>query len=194
MAVEPVVWRPDRRVPGWTLRAWELFAPRLPSAVIRRLGRLLLRLPRRSRIRRSCVLTLSMIAWDMTARTRLDLVLPIWDPEAEWHWDATFRGLGFDEVYRGHEAIRRSLQNWNEIWTERSFTLREVLDGGDIWITRTIGSGRGVASGVPTQMEVSSVVRLDPLIVDFRNFADHAAALREAGFAGGQESGTASPA
>ena len=128
------------------------------------------------------MLNLSALAWDATARTRFDLVLPIWDPSCEWHWDATFRSLGFDAVYRGHEGVRQSLVDWNEIWTERSFTMSEILDGGDILVVRMAFSGRGVASGVPTQMVASSVVRLDPLIVDFRNFTDDGEALREAGF------------
>jgi hypothetical protein len=181
--VEPVAIRPDRPVPAWQFRTWELLAPRLPRAVLRWIGRFFLRLPPGSRPRRWFALTFSQIAWDVTARTRFDLVLPIWDPDCEWHWDATFQGLGFDEVYRGHAGVRRSLIQWNEIWSHRSFTVREVLDGGSTWVLRTAVAGRGAVSGVPIEGEVNSVVRLDPFIVDFRNFADHAEALREAGFA-----------
>ena len=183
MPVEPVVIRPTRSPPAWPLRVWELVAPRSPRWIIKMFGRMVLRLRHGSRGRRLFVLTIARIGWDATARTRLDLVLPIWDPDCEWHWDATFRGLGFDEVYCGHEGVTRSLQNWNEIWSERGFSVREVLDGGDTWVLRTTAFGRGVASGAPVQQDFSSVVRLDPLIVDFRNFADHAEALREAGFA-----------
>jgi hypothetical protein len=183
MQVEPLALRPDRRVPAWLIRAWELLVPRFPRPVVRLVVGIMLRLPRGSRARRWLVLTVSAIGWEVTARTRFDLVLPMWDPACEWRWDATFRSLGFDEIYRGHEGVKRSLENWNEIWTERSFTLREVLDGGGTWVFRTRFSGRGVASGVPTHMDASSVVRLDPLMVDFRNFADDAEALREAGFA-----------
>ena len=182
VAQEPVILRPGRPVAAAAFRAWELLAPRLPRAVNRALSRLMLRLPRGSRLRRSVLLALATIAWDATARTRFDLVLPIWDPDCEWHWDNTFRSLGFDEVYRGHDGVRRALEAWNEIWTDRSFTLRKVLDGGDILITHTIAHGRGVTSGVPAQADAFSVIRLDPLIVDFRNFADEEAALREAGF------------
>jgi hypothetical protein len=183
VGVEPVVLRPDRPAPAWTFRAWELLTPRLPRAVIRLIGRIMLRVPRGSRLRRWLVLTGSALVWDATARTRVDLVLPIWDPACEWHWDVTFSSLGFDSVYRGHEGVKRSIEDWNEIWTERAFTVREVLDGGDTWVVRLTASGRGVASGVPAHADASSVVRLDPLIVDWRNFADDEAALREAGFA-----------
>jgi hypothetical protein len=61
--------------------------------------------------------------------------------------------------------------------------VREGLDGGDTWVLRVTASGRGAASGAPTQADVSCVSRLNPLLADFRNFADDAAALREAGFA-----------
>ena len=126
---------------------------------------------------------MAAIAWDATARTRFDLVLPLWDVECEWHWDDTFQGIGFDEVYRRHEGVRRSLTQWSEVWDERSFTLRGILDGGDTLVFRMTASGRGIASGAPIEQDYFSVVRLDPLMVDFRNFADEAEALREAGFA-----------
>ena len=150
---------------------------------MRLIGRLMLRLPRGSRARRWFVLRISTIVWDATARTRYDLVLPIWDPECEWHWDENFR-LGFDAVYRGHEGVKRSLWAWNENWTEVAFTVREVLDGGDTWLLRTTASGRGARSGVPVHLDASSVARLDPLIVEWHNFGDDADALLEAGFAG----------
>ncbi len=184
MTIEPVAIRPDRPVAAWQCRAWELLA-RLPRWAIRLLGRLMLRLPRGSRVRRWCVLRASVIAWDATARNRYDLVLPIWDPACEWHWDATFAGLGFEELYRGHEGVKRSLANWNEIWTERSFTVREILDGGDTWVMRLTVSGRGARSGVPAQADGSSVVRLNPLIVYMHNFRDDTDALRNAGFGTG---------
>lgn len=183
MPAEPVVIRPDRQVPTWLFRAYELIAPRLPRPVLRLIGRLMLRLPRGSRARRWFVVTISTIGWDVTARTRFDLVLPIWDPACEWHWDPNFRALGFDEVYRGHDGVKRSLVQWNEIWSERSFTIREILDGGNTWVMRTTASGRGRVSGVPTQADASSVIRLGPQIVYWHNFADDAEALREAGFA-----------
>jgi hypothetical protein len=183
MRAEPVSTRPHGPLSPRTRRAFELLLPRLPHSVIRLAGRLLRRLPRASRARRWYVLTLSQYAWDATARTRFDLVLPIWDSACEWHWDLNFRALGFEEVYRGHEGVRRSLQAWNEIWTELTFTVREVLDGGDTLVLRMAVAGRGLASGVPTGADSSIVVRLDPLIVDFRVIADDAEALREAGFA-----------
>jgi hypothetical protein len=134
---------------------------------------------------------LSQSRYDQIARSpprnRIDLVLRIWDPACEWRWDATFMALGFDEIYRGHEGVRRSLANWNEIWTERGFTVREVLDGGDTWLLRTTASGRGVLSGAPTHADASSVMRLNPLIVYFHNFHDDADALREARFAPGEQ-------
>jgi hypothetical protein len=184
MAVQADVLRPDRALPGWVSRSWELVAPRAPRGVIAGIVRGILLLPRGSRARRWSVLTAAALGWQVTARGDRELVLPIWDPFCEWHWDTTFRSLGFDKVYRGHEGVAQSLQNWNDVWSERSFVVREVLDGGATWVMRTTAVGRGAASGAETRQDFSSVLRLDPLLVDFRNFADHAAALREAGFAG----------
>jgi hypothetical protein len=128
------------------------------------------------------VLTATHLAWRVTGRGDPHFVLPFWDPQCEWHWDTTFRSLGFDEVYRGHEGVARSLRAWSEVWTERSFAVREVLDGGNTWVMRITAAGRGVMSGAETRQDFSAVVRLAPAIVDFRNFANHEAALREAGF------------
>lgn len=191
--IEPIALRPDRPVPAWQFRAWVLLAPRLPRWALRLTGRIMLRLPLGSRARRRFVLNLSRIAWDATARTRFDLVLPIWDPACEWRWDPIMVGLGFDPVYRGHEGVRRSLRNWNENWTEVAFTVREILDGGDTWLLRMTASGCGALSGAPVRLDVSSVARLDPLIVSFHNFAHDADALREAGFAPNSEGAGAAP-
>jgi hypothetical protein len=183
MTVQVDVLRPDDRPrAAWVLTLWKLLAPRVPQAVIRALLRGMLLLPRGSRARRWSVLTAAVLGWEVTGRGDLDFVLPFWDRGCEWHWDTTFRSLGFDEVYRGHEGVGRALRNWNEIWTDRSFVVREVLDGGDTWVMRTTASGRGAASGANTRQDFTSVCRLNPLIVDFRNFADHEAALRDAGF------------
>lgn len=182
MTTQLDVFRPDRSPPRWALGLYEALVPRLPPAALRGIARLVLRLPRGSRLRRWCVLMLSMTAWDMTARGRLELVLPLWEPVGEWYWDTPFRPLGFDELYRGYEGVRRSLVQWNEVWTDRVFTVHEVLDGGGTWVLRVRASGRGATSGAPTTMEFSSLVRLQPRIVEFRNFANHEDAMHEAGF------------
>ena len=181
MATRVDVWRPDRALPGWIVTAWERLGPRVPRAIVRGLVRGVLRLPRGSRARRWSVLTATQLAWKVTGRGDPHFVLPFWDPQCEWHWDPTFRSLGFDEVYRGHEGVARSLRNWSEVWTELSFAVREVLDGGNTWVIRMTAAGRGVRSGAATRQDFSAVVRLAPAIVEFRNFADDEAALRESG-------------
>jgi hypothetical protein len=151
---------------------------------MRGLVRGVLLLPRGSRARRWAVLTATRLAWKATGRGDPGLVLPFWDPQCEWHWDTTFRSLGFDAVYRGHSGVERSLRDWSDVWSERSFVVREVLDGGSTWVMRITAAGRGAASGAETRQDFSAVVRLTSAIVDFRNFADDEAALREAGFSG----------
>jgi ketosteroid isomerase-like protein len=183
MLIVPVVMRPERPVSAWQLRGWELLAPRLPRWLIVLLGRVVSRLPLGSRARRWCVLGAAVIVWDASGGSRYDLVLPAWDRACEWRWHGDFLALGFDELYRGHEGVKRSMETWSEIWTEVSFTVREVLDGGDTVLMRVTASGRGGRSGAPVRMEFSAVVRLDPLIVEYHNFSDDADALLEAGFA-----------
>lgn len=180
---EPDVIRPPGPIAPWKLRAWELIVPRLRRPIVKFLGRVLLRLPRGSRIRRWCFAGMCQIAWEMTARTRYDLVLPIWDEDCEWTWDAQSRGIGFEDMYRGHDGVRRSLGTWNEVWEDNGFTVHEILDGGNSFLMRMTAHGRGRESGVRVHVDMFSVAHLDPLIVRFVNVADEDEAMREAGFA-----------
>jgi hypothetical protein len=129
------------------------------------------------------VLLVALAITDATARGRPELVVPAWDTEGEWHWGGDFAGLGYDELYRGHEGVKRCIETWITIWTEQTYTAHEVLDGGDIFLMRWTISGRSILAGVPAEMQLSSVARFDPLLVYFQNFRDDAEALQEAGFA-----------
>ncbi len=182
MTRQPIVLRPDGPPPRLQARAWVLLAPRLPRPVRRLLARGLARLAPGSRLRSWALVRASQHAWDATGRNDHHQLLALWEPDCEWHWDQTFGALGFEAVYRGHDGVERSLDAWSSIWSERDFTLREVLDGGDTFITTVLVSTRGSAGGVPTQAESHAVVRLDPLIRDFRVFYDRDDALRAAGF------------
>ena len=124
-----------------------------------------------------------MIVWESTARGRYDLVVPAWDPAGEWRYGAKWVAVGMEEVYFGHDGVKRAVEDWSRMWSERSFTVREILDGGDTWVFRVNFWGRGEASGAPTQMDASAVTRFDPLIVSHYTFLDDEEALREAGFA-----------
>jgi len=192
VAVEPLTIPLDRPIPAWQARAWDLLAAHLPLWARRRLARRVQRLPLGSRARCWWVRMASVLVWDQTARGRDDLYLAAWDPECEWHWHGDFLALGFDALYRGHEGVKRSVETWNALWTDRSFTPHEILDdGGTTYLMRVTLSGRGVRSDVPAELHFSSVARLDPLVVEYHNFQDHDEALRKAGFA--RASGLASP-
>lgn len=141
-----------------------------------------MRLSPGSRLRSWALVRASQHAWDVTARNEHDLVLALWEPDCEWHWDQTFGALGFESVYHGHDGVERSLDAWSNMWSERDFTVREVLDGGDVFITSIAVAARGSAGGVPTEAEAHAVIRLDPLIRYFHNFYYRDDALREAGF------------
>jgi hypothetical protein len=156
MTVEPITIRPDRPVSTWQYRLWELLVARLPRWARVLVGRFAFRLPLGSRARRWWVQSWSVIVWDMVARRRYDLVLPIFDPACRWRFDANLVGLDFDRLYRGHEGIERGVEEWLQFMTEPRFTVREVLDGGDTWVLRMTFWARGARSGAPTQMDISS--------------------------------------
>jgi hypothetical protein len=128
------------------------------------------------------VLRLAEIAGDALGRSRDDVFLWILDPAVELRWDPAMVVLGWETVYRGPAEAADSLRLWNRDWNEPRYTVREILDGGDTLLLRMTLSGRGITSGVPTEMEISSVLRLDPLVIKASNFIDDAAALKDADF------------
>ena len=54
--------------------------------------------------------------WDAWERGDLDAVLQIWDPEVVWDM-SHFPGWP-DQVHRGHDSVRRFLEDWLEIWSD----------------------------------------------------------------------------
>jgi hypothetical protein len=117
--VKPITIRVGRPLPQWQFRAWQLLAPRVPRWVRVLLGRIVLQLPLGSRARRWCVLLVARVITDPTARGWPDLVVPVWDAEGEWRWGGDFAALGFDELYRGNQGVKRSIENWNTLWSGR---------------------------------------------------------------------------
>ena len=49
------------------------------------------------------------------------------DEDIEWHMEATAMP-GLDEVYRGHDGVRRFWREWLGAWSEIKWTVEEVTD------------------------------------------------------------------
>ena len=53
----------------------------------------------------------------------------VYGPEIEWY--SGFDGLGFEQVYRGHDGVRAYWRHWLEAWESIEFHLDDVIDAGD---------------------------------------------------------------
>jgi ketosteroid isomerase-like protein len=108
------------------------------------------------------------------------------DPEIELHPDPAADWVGVNDIYRGHDGVRRYVAQVYEAFEDYRPEVEELLDAGDKVITLAIEHGRGRASGAMVEarrtahvwtMRANKAVRLD-LYLD-RAKALAAAGLRE---------------
>jgi ketosteroid isomerase-like protein len=66
------------------------------------------------------------------------------DPEIEWIEDPQ-RADG--RIYRGHEGVRESWEQWLDQWEEWGFELEHIVDCGDSVLVVSREHGRGTTSG-----------------------------------------------
>jgi uncharacterized protein len=89
--------------------------------------------------------------YDAVARRDTESVLALYDPEIEW--DGTrhpMSGLG-EDVYHGHEGLRRWSRGWYEAWEDLEDICEELIDAGDHVVSISTMRGRGRASGVEVE-------------------------------------------
>ena len=83
----------------------------LPS-LYRRLSDMLLRLPQRSRLRRSMLIRRMRRAYAAANRRDFDVILTGLDPETEYRPGADLIAPDQDPVFRGHDGYLQMWQNW----------------------------------------------------------------------------------
>jgi ketosteroid isomerase-like protein len=122
-------------------------AARFP-VVNRLVADLLLRLPPRSRLRRS-VLALRIRRADAAANRRdFDLVLAGWDPESEYRPSAELTPPDVEPVFHGHDGMRQLWQYWLDAFQDIRWEPEEILDFGEKVLVTTEQRGHGSGSGV----------------------------------------------
>jgi len=110
------------------------------------------------------------------------MIEQICDREIEWVEDPQ-RADG--RVYRGHEGVRESFEQWFEQWDEYEFEVDEIVDCGDRVLVKARESGRGAASGATASARIYTVVTFrDGKILRYQEFYDEAQALEAAGVRG----------
>jgi ketosteroid isomerase-like protein len=108
------------------------------------------------------------------------------DQEIELHPDPAADWVGVDDVYRGHDGVRRYMAQVYEAFEDYRPEVEDLLDTDDKVITLAIEHGRGRGSGAAVEahstahvwtMRENKAVRLD-LYLD-RTKALEAVGLRE---------------
>jgi ketosteroid isomerase-like protein len=104
------------------------------------------------------------------------------DPAVEW--DTTnYEGWPEEGVYRGHEGVRRFLEDWRASWEQYEARAEKYLEI-DSWRVLVLWRQRGVGrdSHIPVQMDWALICTLKHgLICRMEAFSDRRAAFKAAG-------------
>lgn len=117
--------------------------------------------------------------FDAVVRRDVSRLTDLTDPEVEWR---SFFALLEGGEYRGHDGIRKYVNDISEAFEDLRPELIDLLDAGDV----VIGVGqvhyRGRGSGVETEERAGWVFRFrDGRLLLFRAFTDPAEALENVG-------------
>jgi ketosteroid isomerase-like protein len=108
------------------------------------------------------------------------LLVEFFDPEVEWHDAPSLPGAA---VYRGHESLRRHIEDYLEAWADSGFEIEEIRSVGDRVLTRGRYFGVGQRSGM--RLEDNVVLGIYDLrrgrILRVRQFVDESEALKAVG-------------
>jgi ketosteroid isomerase-like protein len=107
-------------------------------------------------------------------------LVEFFDSEIEWHDAPSLPGAA---VYRGHEALRRHIEDYLDAWAESGFEIEEIRSVRDRVLTRGRYVGVGQQSGM--RLEDNVVLGVYDLrsgrILRVRQFVDEAEALKAVG-------------
>jgi ketosteroid isomerase-like protein len=111
-------------------------------------------------------------------------VLEAYDTAVVWDFRSSpFRDFLRENVYLGHEAMRRFIQErYDDAWAEVEDHLDELIDAGEQVISVVTSRGRGLASGVEVEREHAGLWTIQAgRIVRVAWFGTRAEALAAAG-------------
>jgi len=103
------------------------------------------------------------------------------DPEIEWVEDP---GRADGRVYRGHQGVLESWEQWLEHWDEYDIEIEQVTDYGDKVLAVAVERARGAASGATVSARHYAVFSFrNGKVLRYQEFYDEAQALEAAGAA-----------
>ena len=176
------VLRPLRDRAGQRRSLDEQLRVRLPS-LSRRLSAAVLRLPPRSRIRRSILARSISRAYAAANRHDFDLILTTNDPEIyEYHPSRDLLPPDLESVFYGHDGYLQLWRYWLDAFGDIRWDPEEILDLGDKVLVTTQQRGHGLGSGVAVSKSVFQLFTFRKgLVIRQEDFLDRSEALTAAG-------------
>jgi uncharacterized protein len=111
-----------------------------------------------------------------------EAALALYSGDAEWD-DTRFRPEG--KVHQGHEGLVELVRTWVGTWTDYSFDLNRIVDGGERIVAICEEHGTGKGSGLPMSTRYGAVLTVaDGKITAVVIYPDPGEALRAAGLPG----------
>jgi ketosteroid isomerase-like protein len=116
-------------------------------------------------------------------RRDIEAVLEEADPEVEWPHPGFHVALGGEAtVYRGHEGVRKVLQDLYELFDQVEVLVSEIRDLGDRIVVIGALQGRGTESGAEVTTPSGAVVAFkDGKAIQVDDYLDPKEALEAAG-------------
>jgi ketosteroid isomerase-like protein len=115
----------------------------------------------------------------------LEYPFAVYDPDIVWE-NFSPAPPGMEEVYEGHDGVRRFWRQWLASWERVEFEQQRYIDAGDQVVVFQRMNTRGRTSGV--EMDFSDYAQLwtlrDGKVVRMQFYADRDDALRAAGLGG----------
>jgi ketosteroid isomerase-like protein len=120
--------------------------------------------------------------WDAWIKGDLNAVFELFDPAVEWD-TTSFEGWPEDDLYCGHEAVRRFFKEWLATWERFETGAEAYLEVDDDRVLVLCWQrGFGSDSQVPVEMDWAQVFTLKRgLICRIENYSDRRDALEAAG-------------
>jgi ketosteroid isomerase-like protein len=162
----------------------ERLALRFPKARVA-LGRAILGLPPRSRLRRAFLRRMVELGLSALDRMDYDAAFAFFHPDAETRGAEGVIGLGaFPEVVHGRAERAKLETDWRADWGDFRYAPNEIVDLNDRLLLLGRMVGTGAASGVPFDIEWADMLTLSGgQVVREHVFFNRAEALRAAGLA-----------
>jgi ketosteroid isomerase-like protein len=141
-----------------------------------------MRLPPRSRLRRSILVRNVGMAYAAANRRDFDSVLVGWDPASEYRPSSDLMPPDLETIFYGHDGYRQLWRYWLDAFEDIRWDPKEILDFGDRFLVRAQQRGRGSGSGVAVSEPVFQLFTLRRgLVVRQEDFLDRSKALEAVG-------------